>query len=215
MIPGLYRADIDGLRAFAVLSVLAHHLSDRVLSGGNVDVDVVLVSTLSVALANDRVLKICVRVHMLGIFDALAFVSIVVAVASCLFVVLPCRHTSKLGRNAVFSIACDVSVELASTSVWALLNRRILDGFSCEALVPDANRTQNITFRRCSKVVRAERCKLGHEFAEEISPTRRWRDSHMLTLAPVVDATFRDRKERASLAVASECPPTVRAVSNR
>jgi peptidoglycan/LPS O-acetylase OafA/YrhL len=41
--PSLYRPDIDGLRAVAVLAVVLHHLSASFMPGGYVGVDVFFV----------------------------------------------------------------------------------------------------------------------------------------------------------------------------
>ena len=58
-----YRADIDGLRAIAVLSVLFHHLSERLAPGGYVGVDVFFV------ISGYLITRIISREHETGRFS--------------------------------------------------------------------------------------------------------------------------------------------------
>lgn len=105
-----YRADIDGLRAIAVISVLAFHLNERFLSGGFVGVDIFfvisgyLITKLIVSEISDSgafSFKTFYLRRARRLFPAL-FCTFVICLVLAYFLFSP-QHLASFGKSVVFA----------------------------------------------------------------------------------------------------------------
>ena len=119
---GTYRADIDGLRAIAVLAVVIYHARTSMLPGGFVGVDVFfvisgfLISGIIFTRVDRRVFSILdfYRRRVQRIAPAM-FVVVAFTLAASFWLLLP-RDSADVARSAVFSVA-----SLGNVYFWLVL----------------------------------------------------------------------------------------------